>query len=664
LVGTKGFSLIEIMVGVGLMSVVGLGVMQIMKESGRVSKGTIERIQMEEVMNRVDRLFRDAEICRSTLFGKNPNGSGENISEIIKKENILDIKVFEGATTTIDSSEITEYQAKRIQQTYIRADCPNSVGDASVPCVFGKGSRGRIFLKSMRVMAYEMTHSSSSSPTSPYRNQDSYATIEMVFLRGSAIGKSTPKAIQKAQETTYGAVEVTKRITLSVELDRSGSGGLIANCNTQLETFTKGACYQFGGVIDFDEKCKNIQVQAIAPDPPLLGPPNIAAITVDGDLQVKRNLIVVNTLDVGSKGDNASGNVNASGTVTIGEALQLTEGDLNIKDKVTLSSTANGEVSFFKNSGDNKALLKLGSSTWLRGMNDKIGLMVAGDPTVNLDVEGDGHMRETLEVDGNLNVLEDLEMGGVATYRIVGGTLELTGVEFELDNGVNDSYSSVQSSSENDLIAKRKWVYEMFRDRLGDRTTIDQVINELLSYSGSNQLRQVQHALCKGIRNASWTGSQCRLFAQNSLCPRGQILRGFNAGNKVCNTPNFGNFNIGPSHLLTGFTTGGARTKTIENVITPETNRIADRQEGCFSRNRAANNMYNVIYDIFPEQCVASTFFREFRFGGCGHAAGNDSARDCNCARRFGAEWYYTGHFGCQYNWLVWGFKCQCARDL
>lgn len=652
------------MVGVGLMGMVSLGIMQIMKESRRVTKGSVERIQIEEVTNKIDRLFRDPEVCRSTLFGKNPNGDGEDITEIIKKRDILDIEVHEGATPEIDGSEISEYNSKSIEETYIRADCSNQVGSASKPCTYGGGRKGKIFLKELKILAYEMTHSTSGQPTSPYRNLDGNATVEMTLLRGSAIGKGTPQELEKAREQTYGQLEIVKRISIPLILDRTGPSGRISDCNTELRTFAQGACDQLSGVMDIDERCKNIQIQAILPEPPLPGPPYREAITTKGDTQVNRNLTITNTWNIATTGVNAPGNVNLDESTTVQESVLITEGKLNLGTRTTLESKTGGEITIYKNSGDNSANLKLGSTAIIKGFNSNVGIQTVANPTNTLEVQGDANISQTLDVDGDLNANQDLEMGGVATFRIVGNTLQLTGVEFELDTSVNNSFYSTQQTSENDLIAKRKWVYEMFRNRLGDSTTIKQVIDELMSYSGSNQLRQVQHALCVGIKNATWTGSQCRIPTQNSLCSSGRHLRGFSGGNIICDTPNLGNFTVGSNDMTTGFNSNGtARTNSVTNLIRPETDAIANRQENCFGNNRAYHNKYNVKYDIQNNSCTASSWVREFKEKGCGHQQGNNSSSKCRC-HTFGSGWYYYGHSGCTYNWVVTGYKCKCARDL
>jgi hypothetical protein len=115
--------------------------------------------------------------------------------------------------------------------------------------------------------------------------------------------------------------------------------------------------------------------------------------------------------------------------------------------------------------------------------------------------------------------------------------------------------------------------------------------------------------------------------------------------------------------FMTGFNGGNPLTTTVTTLVTPSTNAIAARQENCYANNRGSSGKYNVIYDSGNNICTASTWTKEYRYKGCGAAFNNDSAGDCNCGS-FGSGWYYVGNDGCQYNWVVWGYKCKCARDL
>jgi hypothetical protein len=655
----RGFSLAEVMVGVGLMGVVSLGIMQIMKESRKVTKGTGEKIQIEEVTNQIYQLLRDPEVCRSTLFGKNPSGNGVKIDSIIKKSGILDIDVGGGATTNIDASELAEYNSKSIAETYIRADCLNLVGASSKPCTFGGSGISNVFLKELKILAYGMTHSTSGNSSSPYRNQDGYATVEITLLKGSAIGKVTTAELDKAKESSYGQVEVLKRISIPLMVDSSGK---ISDCKTELRNFSVGSCDQLNGVIDADEKCKDIKIQAILPEPALGGPPYKEAITTKGDTNVKNNLTIANTWNIGAVGTNASGNVNTTDNATINNKMLITTGKLILGTKSTLESKPGGEISLYKTAADNNAVLKLGSGVSIKAFNQNIGIQTAANPTVALEVTGDAKVSSTLNVDANLNAKADLEIGGVATFKISGSTLQLTGVEFELDTTVNSTFNASQVASENDLIAKRKWVYDMFRVQLGDATSIQQVIDELMTYAGATQLTQLRHALCAGMKNAVWTGAQC-IIPSNTLCTGGQFLRGFINGNVSCQAINLGNVSVASGSFLTGFNTGAPISTTVTTLVTPQTNAIAARQEACYAANRGSGGKYNVIYDPGSNRCTASTWIKEYSYKGCGAAFNNDSAGDCNCGS-LGSGWYYVGHDGCQYNWVVWGYKCKCARDL
>ena len=654
---SNGFTLVEIMLAVGMLGLVSLGVMKISQDAGKIRKVSTEKLETENLISKIHRSFRDPETCRSTLFGKDPTGVGQRIDSIIKKAGIMDIKVYEGATPDIDGDELSQYNGASIVNTYVRADCPNEVGSASKPCTYGSGP-GRILLKELKILAYEKTHPDSSKPASPYKNNSKVAFIEMTLVKGIAIGKTDTS---KVQGVTLGDMEFKRRVSVGVLLD---SNNRIADCITELTSFQSGACDQLNGHVDFDNRCKNLSIQAIDPEPTDPPPPNKDGITTEADTEVKYSLKVENTLDIGIPGPQGAGNFNIGGDATVENDLNIVDGNLVFGTNVTMKAINPGEATIYQNAADNEAKLKLGNNLKLHGKNGNLGIQTTADPAFTLDLIGDARFTGKLLEDKDLQVQQIANIGGTvqATFKIVGNTLEISGVDIEIGNNKNDG----SKSSEDNLIATRQYIYDLFSDRLGDQPTFDQLIDALMSYTGSNQAAQLNHAICLGMKNATWSGSQCRIQSDNQDCPVNQFLIGFDTnGNKICDSYKLNTWAVAPNRILIGISGSGYRVdQNLDTFLRPHTNKINTQKNRCFIKYPAGSGYMGTSYNLGSRRCTSfkTTSFSYTNKGGCSYAWNNNSASKCRCWD-LGSGWTYAGQDGCKFNWISDGWKCKCVKS-
>jgi hypothetical protein len=652
----QGFTLAEIMLAVGMLGLVSLGVMKISQDAGKIRKSSTEKMETENLITKVHRYFRDPEICRSTLFAKNPTGQGEQISSIIKKAGIMDIKTHEGSTPDIDGSEISQYNGASIVDTFVRADCPNAVGSSSKPCTFGSGP-GRILLKDLKILAYEMTHPDSSRAASPYKNDSKMAFIEMTIVKGIAIGKTDTT---KAKDVSLGDLEFKRRVAIGVLLD---SNNRIADCLTELTSFQTGACDQFNGIVDYDNRCKDIAIQAIGPEPTGTPPPNKDGITTEADTHVKNSLRVANTVDVGAIGSQGPGNINVGGEATVENDLNITDGNLVFGTNVTLDAINSGEATVYQNAGDNDARLMLGNNLKIHGQNGNIGIQTTTNPAFTLDLIGDARFTGKFREDKDLQVQQLAKIGGTvqATFKIVGNTMEISGVDIEIKNNHNDG----NKSSEDNLIATRQYIYDLFSDRLGDQPTFDQLMDALLSYAGSNQMEQLNHAICLGMRNATWSGGQCRLQSNNQNCPNNQFLVGFDtSGNRICDSYKLNTFGVASNRILIGISGSGTGvTASLDSFLRTNINTLNKQKEVCFNKYPASSGYIGTAYNLGSRRCTSfkSTGFQYASKGGCSYAWNNNSSSKCKCWEK-GSGWVYAGQDGCKFNWVSDGWRCKCAK--
>ncbi|RLA62133.1 MAG: hypothetical protein DRQ88_04360 [Epsilonproteobacteria bacterium] len=653
----NGFTLVEIMLAVSMLSLVALGVMKISQDAGKIRKVSTEKLETENLISIIHRHFRDPETCRSTLFGKDPTGEGEQINSIIKKAGIMDIKVYEGGTPDIGGDELSQYNGASIVNTYVRADCPNVVGAASKPCTYGSGP-GRILLKELRVLAYEMTHADSSKTASPYKNQSKMAFIEITMVKGIAIGKADTK---KIRDVTLGAVEYKRRVAVGLLLD---SNNKIADCITELTSFQSGACDQLNGTIDFDNRCKNLTILAIDPEPTGTPPPNKEGITTEADTNVKYSLKVANTLDVGNSGAQGTGNFNIDGEGTVKNDLNITEGNLIFGTNVTLDAINPGEATLYQNAGENEAKLKLGTTLSIHGKNAQLGIQTITDPAFTLDLIGDARFTGKLTEEKDLQIQQIANIGGTvqATFKIVGNGLEISGVDVEIQNNHNNG----NKSSEDNLIATRQYIYDLFSDRLGDQPTFDQLIDALLNFDGSNQLEQLNHAICLGMSNAVWDGKECKIPSEDALCLDKEFLIGFDAsGKKICAAYNLDTWGVPTNSVLIGISSSGVGVfQPLDIFLRPHINLLNKQKERCFSKYPASSGYTGTTFNMASRRCTSfkTTSFQYKMHGSCGVAWKHDTEAECKCWQ-LGGGWTYAGQDGCKFNWVTDGYQCKCVKS-
>lgn len=158
------------------------------------------------------------------------------------------------------------------------------------------------------------------------------------------------------------------------------------------------------------------------------------------------------------------------------------------------------------------AKLRLGSTVGLHGKGAFLGVNVPGNPDASLHVNGNAHLENDLTVDGDMTVNETMKIGGIpAQFSIIASKLEITGGDLRIvkngatqsSEGYNDNYAGAFGSGDNDYVATRYWLYELFDDRLGDPDTINAVVNALQNYSGE-PIDQLTWGVCSGIEGLKY----------------------------------------------------------------------------------------------------------------------------------------------------------------
>ncbi|RLA62132.1 MAG: hypothetical protein DRQ88_04365 [Epsilonproteobacteria bacterium] len=657
----QAFTLIELMIGVGIVGIISLGVLQVTKDTTKIKKSMATSMEGDQASTQVGMRLSDPDVCISTLFGKNPIGLGEKVPFVISKEDMKDLKIWEGASKNIDTSEQSEYNAKQVKQVYLRGDCS---GDLR-PCILGQGTEGRLLVKEMKILAYEMTHPDANNPESSFRNGANQAIFEIHFLVGAAIGKVGSKQLRKVKELTGNQLEYVRRIPVAVTLDENN---LITDCMTDLGKYTENFCDQIEGTME-DNKCKGITIRSTDTS-------NTPAVKILGNMRVKGNETVKETVTIGTSpgGPTTDGSVNAGGSATINKNLHLINGKVNMGPLTTpdvVLTPAIREIKLADNSGI-QGKLNLGASTYLRGINNFLGVMNT-NPTHTLDVSGTGHISQSLTVEGDTEIKETLIIGtntSNARAEITGGRLQFSGKDIKIVGGMNDSFNSSwrTDSSDRDFIATRDWTYQLFANRLGDAAS-DKIIDNIIEYSKKLPLESVVSSFCDRTKNSSGATSPCIINLQScnasnknlqgydgngdakcSLwsgieCPSGTIWDGYNKANSDPTCIPFDN-KIGNSTLI---------------------KRLKDRQNSCWSYLWNKGYRYSRNWNFQTGLCSGTRVATEYKDGlSCNKAWSRDSSGDCKCWNIKSSSrtpCTYRDSPQCYYAWVVVGKRCRCKCD-
>jgi prepilin-type N-terminal cleavage/methylation domain-containing protein len=699
----RGFTLIELMVGVGLTGLISLGVMQLISDTGKISKSTKQQFEEDELTRVLNSLFNNEKVCRSTLFGKDPTGDvGSKIDEVIRLKSIDNIKVFQENpadptdTDDIDPPEQSQYDTMRLSSTekrvMVRANCPDT-GSASsrAPCTYAMGSQGRIFLKEIRILAYEMTHSDAINPGSPYKNSANQATLEFELVKGSFIGKNEDSLSEeekiRLRKGTYGDQTIKKRIPITVSVD---SNNKITNCEIELKSYVSDACSQLDGIHEsnsadpkWHRRCKNIKIQSIDGTKPAIT--SIENVETQGLTQVQEGndtYLGDFTTAPSPAWPNDNSSIQAMGQATISSHLNILNGTLEFgtsaqadtafpgKNKVQIKNTGTNELTISGNNTD-EGVYKLGKDLTLHGRNGKIGLNT-NNPDSSFHINDSGHLTGDLTVDENTHAKRALfiESGSnTATIRMNGSFLEISGVPVIIPNQpYSDAKNKASSDPKKDLVASRDFVYEMFADRLGNEA-INEFINEIIedtitSNYTVNQLNSVKKSICNRTQNGTVSGSSKCIINAGKTCPSStpMLKRIDGNGNIICVSRNPGTdcpFGQVPS----SFNSDGTVNCTLMTTVISEVHKqIYDPARQCQIKLNVAK-YYNKTYRFSDGRCqanwngVGATFF-----DGCGAAWNHDSGGECNshCSAAGGS--CLGSSNGCTYNWVVVGYKCRCKR--
>jgi len=233
----KGFSLIELMVAVGISGIVSIGIMQMMLSTTKISTVNAKKIEVFQILNRMNSILNDSESCELNFKNKNPK-KGEKINSLTQLSKGVKKKRFE------------------VGKIYGAAD-------------------GRVTIKSMMLKNYE----------------NGKSIFEIVFFNGR---------VKDIKKKDLKVLTLKKEIIVRTNLynpskfieDKEKDSNLIKNCMTDTGDFLKDLCESLEGDFSDLEYCRSITLRQHE---------NLPAVKTLGNLTIEKGENLNGDLNVSNK---------------------------------------------------------------------------------------------------------------------------------------------------------------------------------------------------------------------------------------------------------------------------------------------------------------------------------------------------------------------------
>lgn len=230
-----GFSLIEIVIAMGVLSLISLGVMNMMKNMSKTSKSSEVSFEVIQVVTSISSVLKDGYSCTATLKGLNPSGNGSEVTEVIRKK--------------LNGEELIVYQS---------GDVLGAVGS-------------KVFLKKMMIKNFNENSGLGDFVITLNKGSKDYEIM-------------TDKETKISKDKSFGSLVITKSFKLNMLLDSSGD---IKSCVSDQDLYTAGACSTLNGDFSDKVKCKSLNISAVRGKP---------AITSDGDVRVDNGALKLGSM--------------------------------------------------------------------------------------------------------------------------------------------------------------------------------------------------------------------------------------------------------------------------------------------------------------------------------------------------------------------------------
>jgi type II secretory pathway component PulJ len=219
-----GFTLAEVMVAAGMLSVISLGLMQVMNNATKGSKKIAQDAEISEVVAVIRKQMRDQTSCNNTIGGRSFGDTG------------IDIR---NTSNNVIFAADSEYGVGNSRFILKEVELTGYV-DPNNPLVAG----GRLLTNNG---AAEGTVLDAAGAPIDFGK----AVLDLTFIRVFATG-TTNADDTKAQNVTYGGNTLRKQILVTVVYD-----GTVVNCLADEQAYLAESCQAMGGALE-GTHCKNV----------------------------------------------------------------------------------------------------------------------------------------------------------------------------------------------------------------------------------------------------------------------------------------------------------------------------------------------------------------------------------------------------------------------
>jgi hypothetical protein len=414
---SEGFSLAEILVTIGLLSVVSLGVMRLTKNMNRSSNRFKQDFEAQQKIVKIQREINSSAVCEQSLAGVTLNGDATTTPI----PNIKDTIGNDIAAPGLEFGTSTAGGLMHIESISIR-------GFKAADGSFGQTDGIHHFPSTTLV---------SGTPTAVQRGN---AEVFIVFKKGLAAnnpnvgGLFNPSADKATQSKGLGSLRFTRQVSIEVLTDNANT---IIQCHGSEDLSNNAVCAALGGQV-LNGVCHNLTIQN---DATLLSPPSTSggnqeayAIQTIGNATIKPKGLggaaygsapgsdAAGSFSVGVTGNaNSISNLDVFGSAGIGApnngapiSDDITRGNLDVYNGVAIygdGSTPQGLGVGITDPPAGRGNIELSGS-----------LGVGGTAPV-----GNGNIRAAgaIQAVGRINSLLDIEAGGDLK---AGGSLDVAGV--------------------------------------------------------------------------------------------------------------------------------------------------------------------------------------------------------------------------------------------
>ncbi|WP_127718477.1 prepilin-type N-terminal cleavage/methylation domain-containing protein [Halobacteriovorax sp. HLS] len=332
LLGSKGFTLVEVMVAAGMLSVISLGLMQVMNTATKGSKKIQQDAEVNEALGHIRRILQDQASCQQTLGGYS---FGDAIPSI-KRNNGNDAFVAGSKYGTGSSSFLLD----RMQLVGYVAPDPGNPGQ----------------------------YTDGAAPTQTTVDENGVtrnigqAVVDLYIIRVTNTA-GTAADDTKAKVVTYGGNSLRKRVLVTVQMNAAGNA--VDDCKSDQSSYLIESCTSMGGSFE-GTHCRNASItrRFAEPTAAVVRPPNMPAYTGDNStepaLTVGGSLYIKNVAGAGAASNGSVGiisgtapfaladlngvpgtnNLSVEGSVGIGVLATGLPGELSVKNSAAIGDGA------------------------------------------------------------------------------------------------------------------------------------------------------------------------------------------------------------------------------------------------------------------------------------------------------------------------------------